>query len=389
MFSKNSIIGVVGSGAMGSGIAQVAATAGHQTIVYDTNTAALEKAKTNLTNSLTKLVEKQKITDEKDKEILNLTSYSNSIQDFNDCDLIIEAIVENGDIKQSVFKELESITSATCVLASNTSSLSITSIASACKNPEKVIGIHFFNPATLMPLVEIIPGVATDLIIANHCQALINSWGKVTVMAKDTPGFIVNRVARPFYSEALRIYDEQIADMATIDWAMREIGGFKMGPFELMDLIGHDVNYVVTETVWKQFYYDPRFKPSLTQKRLLEANFLGKKSGRGFYDYREGATLSEPNKDEVLGKHIVNRILCMLINEACDTHYLGIASASDIDLAMTKGVNYPKGLLKWADELGLSQVLITLNELYSEYQEDRYRACILLKKMVKEEKHFY
>ena len=389
MFSKNSIIGVVGSGAMGSGIAQVAATAGHKTIVYDTNADALEKSKTNLTNSLTKLVEKQKITDEKAKEILNLTSYSNSIQDFKNCALIIEAIVENSHVKQEVFKELESITSETCVLASNTSSLSITSIASACINPEKVIGIHFFNPATLMPLVEIIPGVATDLIIANHCQALINSWGKVTVMAKDTPGFIVNRVARPFYSEALRIYDEQIADMATIDWAMREIGGFKMGPFELMDLIGHDVNYIVTETVWKQFYYDPRFKPSLTQKRLLEANFLGKKSGRGFYDYREGATLSEPNKDEVLGKHIVNRILCMLINEACDTHYLGIASALDIDLAMTKGVNYPKGLLKWADELGLSQVLITLNELYSEYQEDRYRACILLKKMVKEEKHFY
>ena len=389
MFSKTSIIGVVGSGAMGSGIAHVAATAGHKTIVYDTNADALEKAKTNLINSLTKLVEKQKITDNKAKEILSLTSYSNSIQDFKDCALIIEAIVENSHVKQEVFKELESITSATCVLASNTSSLSITSIASACKNPEKVIGIHFFNPATLMPLVEIIPGVATDLLIANHCQALINSWGKVTVMAKDTPGFIVNRVARPFYSEALRIYDEQIADMATIDWAMREIGGFKMGPFELMDLIGHDVNYVVTETVWKQFYYDPRFKPSLTQKRLLEANFLGKKSKRGFYDYREGATVAEPDKDEVLGKHIVNRILCMLINEACDTHYLGIASVSDIDLAMTKGVNYPKGLFKWADEMGLPQVLNTLNKLYEEYQEDRYRACVLLKRMVKYEKCFY
>jgi 3-hydroxybutyryl-CoA dehydrogenase len=389
MFSKTSIIGVVGSGAMGSGIAQVAATAGHKTIVYDTNADALEKAKTNLANSVTKLVEKQKITSEKATEILSLTSYSNSIQDFKNCDLIIEAIVENSHVKQEVFKELESITSATCVLASNTSSLSITSIASACKNPEKVIGIHFFNPATLMPLVEIIPGVATDLLIANHCQALINSWGKVTVMAKDTPGFIVNRVARPFYSEALRIYDEQIADMATIDWAMREIGGFKMGPFELMDLIGHDVNYVVTETVWKQFYYDPRFKPSLTQKRLLEANFLGKKSKRGFYDYREGATLAEPDKDEVLGKYIVNRILCMLINEACDTHYLGIASVSDIDLAMTKGVNYPKGLFKWADEMGLPQVLNTLNKLYEEYQEDRYRACVLLKRMVKDEKCFY
>lgn len=389
MFTKNSIIGVVGSGAMGNGIAQVAASAGHPTIVYDTNSSALEKARTNLSNSLKKLIEKEKISSDKAQSILELTSYSNSIQDFKSCDLIIEAIIENIDIKQSVFKELESITSETCVLASNTSSLSITSIASICNNPEKVIGIHFFNPATLMPLVEIIPGVATNMVIANHCQALINSWGKITVMAKDTPGFIVNRVSRPFYSEALRIYDEQIADMATIDWAMREVGGFRMGPFELMDLIGHDVNYVVTETVWKQFYYDPRFKPSLTQKRLLEANFLGKKTNRGFYDYRDGASLPKPKKDEVLAKYIVNRILCMLINEACDTKYLGIASTTDIDLAMTKGVNYPKGLLKWADEIGIVHVLNTLNDLYNEYQEDRYRACVLLKQMAKQVNSFY
>ncbi len=162
-----------------------------------------------------------------------------------------------------------------------------------------------------------------------------------------------------------------------------------MGPFELMDLIGHDVNYVVTETVWKQFYYDPRFKPSLSQKRLLEAKFLGKKSGRGFYDYREGTVKPEPNKDEILGNYILSRVLCMLINEACDTKYLGIASAQDIDLAMTKGVNYPKGLLKWADEISLNKVLTTLNDLYDEYQEDRYRACILLKQMVKQGKAFY
>lgn len=389
MFSKDSIIGIVGSGAMGSGIAQVAATAGHQTIVFDTNAVALEKAKANLSGSLTKLVEKQKITQQKADDILKLTSFTSSIQDFKNADLIIEAIVENIEVKQSVFKELESITSDKCVLVSNTSSLSITSIASACANPEKVIGIHFFNPATLMPLVEIIPGVATDSSIAENCKALIDSWGKVTVMAKDTPGFIVNRVARPFYSEALRIYEEQIADMATIDWAMKELGGFKMGPFELMDLIGHDVNYVVTETVWKQFYYDPRFKPALSQKRLLEAKFLGKKSGRGFYDYREGAVMPQPTKDEAKGKYILNRILCMLINEAFDTKYLGIASAQDIDLAMTKGVNYPKGLLKWADEIGLDQILATLNGLYEEYQEDRYRACILLKQMAKQGKLVY
>ncbi len=338
---------------------------------------------------MAKLVGKQKISAEKASEISKLIVFTGALADLKVSKLVIEAIVENIEVKQSVFRQLESVVTEHCVLASNTSSLSITSIASACSRPERVLGIHFFNPATLMPLVEIIPGIATDMVIANHCQALVNSFGKVTVMAKDTPGFIVNRVARPFYSEALRIYEEQLADMATIDWAMRELGGFKMGPFELMDLIGHDVNYIVTETVWKQFYYDPRFKPSLSQKRLLEAGFLGRKSGRGFYDYREGADQPKPLKDEALGKYILNRILCMLINEACDTLYLGIASATDIDLAMTKGVNYPKGLLAWADEIGLAQVLVSLNALYDEYGEDRYRACVKLKQLVKQGKLFY
>jgi len=389
MFSTQSKIGIVGSGAMGSGIAQVAASNNYKTIVFDTNADAIERAKKNLKTTLLKLVEKQKISELNAKEISENITFSNSINDLKDCNLIIEAIIENLGVKQSVFKELENLVSTSCVLASNTSSLSITSIASACNLPERVIGIHFFNPATLMPLVEIIPGLATDINITEQCKKLINAWGKVTVMAKDTPGFIVNRVARPFYSEALRIYEEQIADIATIDWAMKEFGGFKMGPFELMDLIGHDVNYVVTETVWTQFYFDPRFKPSLSQKRLLEAKFLGKKTGKGFYDYKEGAIQPLPNKDVALGKYILNRIICMLINEACDTTYLGIASVNDVDLAMTKGVNYPKGLLKWADEIGLAKVEETLNDLYNLYQEDRYRICILLKNMVKQGKTFY
>jgi len=389
MFDSKSTIGVIGSGAMGSGIAQVAASFSHPVYIYDTNTEALKKSKANLEIGLSKLVEKQKITSDKKNEIITNTTYSNSLVDFKNCDLIIEAIIEKLDVKQSLFSELEKIVKPTCVLASNTSSLSITSIASACTRPEMVIGIHFFNPATLMPLVEIIPGIATSATIVSPIKQLIDSWGKVTVVTKDTPGFIVNRVARPFYSEALRIADEQIADYTTIDWAMKEIGGFKMGPFELMDLIGHDVNYVVTETVWQQFYFDPRFKPSLSQKRLLEARFLGKKSGRGFYDYREGAVIAAPNKDEKLGKLIFNRIICMLINEAADALYLGIARKEDIDLALIKGVNYPKGLLKWADELGIKFVCEQLTELYTLYEEDRYRTSLLLKRMNLSKQSFY
>ncbi len=389
MFTKNSCIGVIGSGAMGSGIAQVAATAGHKVWVFDTNNAAIDKAKKNLQSSLQKLVEKQKINTETAVSISGNIHFTGSLSDFKACDLVIEAIVENLDIKQKVFAELESIVSAKCVLSSNTSSLSITSIASATKTPERVIGVHFFNPATLMPLVEIIPGIASDITLVYETKKLIDTWGKITVVAKDTPGFIVNRVARPFYGEALRIYEEGIADMATIDWAMKEIGGFKMGPFELMDLIGHDVNYVVTETVWKQFYYDPRFKPALAQKRLLEAGFLGRKSGRGFYNYAEGIKQPEPVKDPVLGKQIFERVIAMLINEAADAVYLKIASPEDVDLAMTKGVNYPKGLLKWADEIGIQHVIKTLNNLRELYQEDRYRTSILLLYLVSNKKTFY
>jgi 3-hydroxybutyryl-CoA dehydrogenase len=284
---------------------------------------------------------------------------------------------------------LEKLVSDTCVLASNTSSLSIASIAAACTKPERVIGIHFFNPATLMPLVEIIPGIATDDVIATACKSLIDSWGKVTVIAKDTPGFIVNRVARPFYSEALRIYEEGIADMPTIDWAMKEIAGFKMGPFELMDMIGHDVNYVVTETVWTQFYFDPKFKPALSQKRLLEAGFLGKKTGKGFYNYAADAQIPQPTKDVEIGKAIVKRILFMLINEAADALYLKVATREDIDLAMTKGVNYPKGLLKWADELGVNLIVKELTGLKDFYEEDRYRVSPLLKQNFIMKKSFY
>lgn len=384
-------IGVVGSGAMGAGIAQVAATAGHQVVVYDNNQAALDKAKVGLDNTLKKLVEKQKFSEADAKAILGRTTYASDLQQFKACELIIEAIVENIDVKQKVFTDLESIVSDTCVLASNTSSLSIASIASACKKPERVIGIHFFNPAPLMPLVEIIPGILTDSTVAESSRKLIDSWGKVTVLTKDTPGFIVNRVARTYYGESIRIYEEGIADFATIDWAMKTMGGFKMGPFELMDFIGNDINYKVTESVWTQFFFEARFKPSLTQKRLYEAKLFGRKSGRGYYNYAEGVVQPEPRKNEDLGNYIFNRVIAMLINEAVDSLYLQLATKEDLDLAMTKGVNYPKGLLKWADEIGLHKVLDTLNVMHNLYGEERYRPSVLMKLMVneKESKKFY
>lgn len=374
-------IGVLGAGTMGAGIAQVAAQSGHSVVLVDLNIDQLERAKSNLAKTLSKLIEKGKITDAQKKEIESSIRYSSEIRDFSNCGLIIEAIVEDLVIKHKVFESLENVVSEDCILASNTSSLSIASIGSVLKNAKRVIGIHFFNPAPLMPLVEVIPAVQTSSDTLNASVELIKSWGKTVVVCKDTPGFIVNRVARPFYGEALRIYEEGIADFVTIDWAMTHFGGFKMGPFTLMDYIGNDVNYAVTESVFQAFYYDPRFKPSFTQKRHKEAGFYGRKTGRGYYNYSEEATLPTPTENEELGKQIFNRILAMLINEAYDAVFMQVASEEDVDLAMTKGVNYPKGLITWSKEIGLKNVLSQLEELFAFYGEDRYRPNPLLRRV--------
>ena len=386
---RNSEIGVVGAGTMGRGIAQIAATYGHSVILQDINDEILQETQSSLEKMLNRLQEKGRLEGKSAEEILKRILFANDLNNFSNCALVIEAVVENKEIKKKLFGELEKAISDSCILATNTSSLSITSVATACRKPERVLGIHFFNPAPLMPLVEIIPGMKTSKSLVNTARALINEWGKTTVLAKDTPGFIVNRVARPFYGEGLRILEEGIADAATIDWAMKEIGGFKMGPFEIMDLIGNDVNLKVTETVFEEFFYDPRFKPSITQKRMVEAGLLGKKSGQGHYDYRENAENPKPKENQKLGEEILFRILVMLINEAADAVFLNIAAKEDVDLAMTKGVNYPRGLLKWADEIGLEKVLSKLMELQDEYGEDRYRPSVFLKRMVRNKQRFY
>lgn len=382
-------VGVIGAGTMGSGIAQIAATANCQVYLFDKQTKALENSKHQLDKILNRLIEKNRITAEEKQRIQSNLSYTEQLSDLTECNLVIEAIVENLGIKKSVFQELETLVANETILASNTSSLSIASIASALKNPSRCIGMHFFNPAPLMRLVEVIPAVQTSDEVTQKIISILNDWKKSPALAKDTPGFIVNRVARPFYGEALRIYEEGIASFATIDWAMKHFGKFRMGPFELMDFIGNDVNYTVTETVFEAFYYDPRYKPSFAQKRFAEAGYLGRKSGRGYYNYAESAQNPKPNTDEKLGQQIFERVLVMLINEAADALFMQVASAKDIDLAMKGGVNYPKGLLAWANEKGIDWCVDQMDELYDTYREDRYRCSPMLRKMAKQKVTFF
>ncbi|UOU98811.1 3-hydroxyacyl-CoA dehydrogenase NAD-binding domain-containing protein [Chryseobacterium daecheongense] len=376
-------IGIIGAGTMGIGIAQVAATAGCKVVVYDAQAPQIDKAFSGLEKTLQKLVEKAKISREKATEIRNNISKAENLQGLKDSDLVIEAIIENKEIKTKVFTELENYVSEDCIIGSNTSSISITSLGAELKKPERFIGIHFFNPAPLMPLVEVIPSLLTEKSLAERIYNLMKEWGKMPVIAKDIPGFIVNRIARPYYGEGLRIVEENIATPEQVDEAMRTLGNFKMGPFELMDLIGVDVNFAVTTTVYKDYFYDPKYKPSLLQQRMSEAKLHGRKTGKGFYDYSEGAEKPDAQKDDALYQQIFLRIISMLINEAVEAKRLGVANDEDIELAMQKGVNYPKGLLSWGKEIGYSKISETLQNLYEEYQEERYRQSPLLRNLAK------
>ena len=380
------IVGVIGAGAMGVGIAQVAAAAGHRVILGDVNAAALLKARAAIAKAVARDVEKGRLDQQGADALLGRIADAGSLSAgyaaFAECGVVIEAVLEELSVKRTLFAALEVVVRDDCILATNTSSLSVAAIAGGCVRAERVVGIHFFNPAPVMPLVEIVPAITTSDDVTGAAASLVDGWKKTTVIASDTPGFIVNRIARPFYSESLRQMEEGIADAATIDWAMREIGGFKMGPFELMDLIGNDVNYAVTMSVFEAFFYDPRYRPALTQRRLVEAGLLGRKSGRGYYEYREGVERPEPSRNMELGRTIVDRTLAMLVNAAVDAVYLRVASPSDIETAMMKGVNYPKGLLAWGDEIGPPAILGRLAALQAEYGEERYRASPLLRRRV-------
>jgi 3-hydroxybutyryl-CoA dehydrogenase len=494
-------IGIVGAGAMGTGIAQIAALAGHRVRLFDMRAGAVDAARATLGKTFDTLVAKGRLDADKAEAALARIETAETLADFDVCALVIEAIAEDVGAKRALFGELEKIVAPDCILASNTSSLSISALARDLAAPWRCAGFHFFNPAPVMALVEIVQGLATAPEVTQKLFATALAWGKTPVHAASTPGFVVNRCARPFYGEALRLLGERACDAATLDAVMREAGGFRMGPCELMDMIGHDVNFAVTNAVYEATFHDPRYRPSLVQSELVAAGRFGRKSGHGFFEYGPKAAKpvpadepaaprphqivveGEPERLDLLiaramdaglrlhrrpegemgarllvdgtalrlsdgrsaslraaqtGEHalvlfdlaldygaatriaiavadqatgqaaasatgffqaigmavslvddvpglIVLRTVAMLANEALEAVHLGIVSADGVDVAMVKGLNYPKGPFAWGREIGLGHVKIAIDNLQRHYGEDRYRASPRLNRLVARE----
>ncbi|MCZ2444612.1 MAG: 3-hydroxybutyryl-CoA dehydrogenase [Flavobacteriales bacterium] len=381
-------IAIIGAGTMGTGIAELAAGFEHQVILVDTAIGALDRFEKLLHSSQSKKIVKGQRTEAQAKLLRSRIDFHNRLEVVSQTDWIFEAIVEDINSKKLLFKSLSSFVGDKTPISSNTSSLSVTDLASSYKNPSRVVGVHFFNPAPEMALVEIIPGMATSENILHEAQTLIQNWGKHSILAKDYPGFVVNRIARPYYLEALRIVEEGIADIFEVDASMKHLG-FKMGPFELMDFVGNDINYTVTDVIYRETGYDSRYRPFILQKRMVQAGWLGRKSGKGYYKYSDdGNKLIDNNKAQAK-TDVAERILCMLINEAILALQNRTATRDDIDMAMVLGLHYPKGLLQWADEWGVQRVYNTLQHLFNQYMESRYRPAILLRQMAENNQTFY
>jgi 3-hydroxybutyryl-CoA dehydrogenase len=352
-------IAVVGAGTMGAGIAESAALAGMSVAMVDVREEALERGKQTIERDLARRVKKGRISEGESEDVLALVRTTTSVEDCSGASLVVEAVVEDMGVKQKVFGDLEGIVGEEAVLATNTSSLSVAGIAAATGSPGRVVGMHFFNPVPAMRLVEVVAGLSTDPEALSRAEEVSERLGKTPVRVSDTPGFIVNRVARPFYLEALRIV-ESGGDPGRVDAEIRE-AGFRMGPLELADLIGHDVNLSVSESLFERYYYPPRFRPSYLQRSMVEAGDLGRKSGRGFYDYAgDGGT--RDNEEEPSGD-VALRVISCIVNEAFLALSEGVATAADIDRAMKLGANYPKGPFEWADEIGPDRILHTLDSL--------------------------
>lgn len=375
-------VGIVGAGAMGAGIAQVAASTGHDVTLVDVVPGFAAGAVEKIGVALGRLVEKGRLSPDDAASTLARITPAESLDDLPECGLVIEAVPEDLDLKRRLFADLSDGQPSTTVLATNTSSFDVDDIAADVTDPERVLGLHFFNPPPVMKLVEVVHGDRTARAYVEHAMALMRAWGKTPVQCRSTPGFIVNRVARPFYGEAQRIVESGVADAATVDWILREKGGFPMGPLELTDFIGQDVNLAVGTSVWEQTGHDERYAPTDFQRSLVEAGRLGRKSGRGVYAYAADGSVEGAEPDLELAERLVSgpvatdplaRTLAMLVNEAVALVARGEASADDVDTAMRLGTRYPRGPIEWGREIGFDVVARQIAELDDAFPGGRYR----------------
>jgi 3-hydroxybutyryl-CoA dehydrogenase len=352
-------IAVVGAGTMGAGIAESSALAGLSVVMVDVREEALDLGRHTIEKDLDRRVRKGRLSEEERRASIGRVSATTSLESCADSPVVIEAVVEDMAVKTRVFGDLEGVVASEAVLATNTSSLSVAGIAAATEHPGRVVGMHFFNPVPAMRLVEVVTGPSTDPSAVSQVEEMAERLGKTPIRVSDTPGFVVNRVARPFYLEALRLV-EAGGKPGQIDAAIRG-AGFRMGPLQLADLIGNDVNLTVSESLFERYYYHPRFRPSYLQRSMVEGGLLGRKSGRGFYDYSAEKTAEdneiEPSEDVSL------RVISCIVNEAFLALSEGVATAEDIDRAMKLGANYPKGPFEWVEEIGARSIVETLDSL--------------------------